>query len=481
MTLEFLNTSEAIFRVLRDSKVSYSEKVIVATRVWNSTDICFLNKVGFLSEWVCSTLIKSTGFSEVRLGETPYLNLSYWKLFKEALEKTSDSSTPSPLYKLPLIPIFFSVVDYISSLESISTHSTDDLIEHLLETFDACFYKLTTEKSTIFRPPIDHLVTLALNACNLIMTINTSYDNYEMSVEYSQSRVIFLRFELFSKIISFLECSLVKSSNPKKAYNVLNGKMFNKLLHVRSFVFHLKSSGQQKDCDYVIFSKIIKSIDNIFRLGLFQQDHIIEYATLPESNKDVSDKRNDGKGLINHHDQLFDKCREIINSNDDKKRYQLSVLEVIPYWYGFFVEELRKHLEYILGAAPGESVKAALDKRRILEFNFFSELWTLISEALPNLKENEIKNITFQGFDLLLKLEHRVIQSHVKSLCSLMLQQPYTESSNSCLTLGKTLLTIYSKSHEMGFYVKSFWSALNDIPDAIIILKNPLFSREHLD
>ncbi|CAG8522888.1 16679_t:CDS:2, partial [Racocetra fulgida] len=358
MTLEFLNTSEAIFRVLRDSKVSYSEKIIVATRVWNSTDICFLNKVGFLSEWVRSTLIKSTGFSDVRLGETPYLNLSYWKLFKEALEKTSDSSTPSPLYKLPLIPIFSSVIDYISSVESISNHSNDDLIEHLLETFDACFYKLTTEKSTIFRPPIDHLVTLALNACNLVMTINTSYDNYEMNVEYSQSR----------------------------AYNVLTGKMFNKLLHVRSFVFHLNSSGQQEDCDYVIFSKIIMSIDTIFRLGLFQQDHIIEYATLPESNKDVSDKRNDGKGLINHHDQLFDKCREIINSNDDKMRYQLSVLEVIPYWYGFFVEELRKHTEYILGAASGEAVKAALDKKRLLEFNFFSELWTLISEALSNLK-----------------------------------------------------------------------------------------------
>ncbi|CAG8512640.1 9264_t:CDS:10 [Cetraspora pellucida] len=504
---KILNTSEAIFRALKDSKVSYPEKVIIATRVWNSTDICFLNKVGFLSEWVCSTLIKSTGFSEARLGETPYLNLNYWQLFKDALEKTSDSSLQSPLYKLPLIPIFSSVVDYISSLESINNHYTDDLIEHLLETVDVCFQKLSTKKSTIFRPPIDQIVTLTLNACNLIMTINTSYDNYEMNIEYKQSKIVFLRFELFSKVISFLECSLVKSSNPKKAYNVLNGKMFNKLLHVRSFVFHLQSSGQQEDSDYIIFSKIIKSIDNIFRHGLFQQDHIIEYATLPESNKDVSDKRNDGKGLINHHDQLFDKCREIINSNDDKKRYQLSVLEVIPYWYGFFVEELRKHLEYILGAAQSESVKAAIDKRRTLEFNFFSESWTLISEDLSNLKDpNHLKLVFSLHVDLLSKVsQYNVYQIKSDEISSrqleflqkvadflifeanniqgsLMLQQPYAESSNSCLTLGKTLLATYSKSHEMDFYIKSFWSALNDIPDdANIILKNPLFSREHLD
>ncbi|CAG8516689.1 14477_t:CDS:10 [Cetraspora pellucida] len=512
---EILNTSEAIFRVLRDSKISYPEKVIIATRVWNSTDICFLNKVGFLSEWVCSTLIKSTGFSEARLGETPYLNLSYWKLFKDALEKTSDSSIPSPLYKLPLIPIFSSVVDYISSLESINNYDTDVLIENLLETVDVCFQKLSTKKSTTFRPPIDQIVTLTLNACNLIMTINTSYDNYEMNIEYKQSKIVFLRFELFSKVISFLESSLVKSSNPKKAYNVLNGKMFNKLLHVRSFVFHLQSSGQQEDSDYIIFSKIIKSIDNIFRHGLFQQDHIIEYATLPESNKDVSDKRNDGKGLINHHDQLFDKCREIINSNDDKKRYQLSgvslitcpkilVLEVIPYWYGYFVEELRKHLEYTLGAAQSESVKAAIDKRRTLEFNFFSESWTLISEDLSKLKDlNHLKLVFSLHVDLLSKVsQYNVYQIKSDEISSrqleflqkvadflifeanniqgsLMLQQPYTES---CLTLGKTLLATYSKSHEMDFYIKSFWSALNDIPDdANIILKNPLFSREHLD
>ncbi|CAG8804912.1 8204_t:CDS:2, partial [Gigaspora rosea] len=108
MTSEFLNTSEAIFHALKDTKVSYPEKIIVATHVWNSADIYFLNKVGFLSEWICSTLIKSTGFPETRFGETPHLNLSYWKLFKEALEKTSDSSISSPLYKLPLIPIFSS-------------------------------------------------------------------------------------------------------------------------------------------------------------------------------------------------------------------------------------------------------------------------------------------------------------------------------------------------------------------------------------
>ncbi|CAG8704774.1 2298_t:CDS:2, partial [Dentiscutata heterogama] len=345
MTSEFLNTSEAIFRVLRDSKVSYPKKIIVATRVWNSTDICFLNKVGFLSEWVCSTLIKSTGFPEARLGETPHLNLSYWKLFKEVLEKTNDSSIPSPIYKLPLIPIFSSVVDYISSLDPINNYDTDDLIEHLLETVDACFHKLTTEKSTIFRPPIDQLVTLALNACNFIIII-----------ENRQSRIVFLRFGLFSKIISFLECNLIKSSNPKRAYNVLIGKMFGKLLHVRSFVFHFKSSERQESNSYAIFSNIIKTIDNIFRHGLFQQDHIIEYVAA-ESNQDISDKRNDGKGLINHHDQLFDKCREIINSTDDKRQSQLSVLEVIPYWYGFFVEELRKHLEHMRGVAPGESVK----------------------------------------------------------------------------------------------------------------------------
>ncbi|CAG8553412.1 19385_t:CDS:10, partial [Dentiscutata erythropus] len=536
MTSEFLSTSEAIFRILRDSKVSYPEKIIVATRVWNSTDICFLNKVGFLSEWVCSTLIKSTGFPETRLGEAPHLNLSYWKLFKEALEKTNDSSIPSSICKLPLIPIFSSVVGYISSLDPINNYDTDDLIEHLLETVDACFHKLTTEKSTIFRPPIDQLVTLALNACNFIIIMNTFYDDYVMNIEYRQSRIVFLRFKLFSKIISFLECNLIKSSNPKRAYNVLIGKMFGKLLHVRSFVFHLKSSERQESNYYVIFSKIIKTIDNIFRHGLFQQEHIIEYVAT-ESNQDISDKRNDGKGLINHHDQLFDKCREIINSNDDKRQSQLSVLEVIPYWYGFFIEELRKHLEHIRGAAPGESVKIIIDKRRTLEFNFFSEFWVLISEALSNLEdpnhlktmfsihidllskvsqydvyqiksdeislrqleflqkvadflifkasniqENYMKNITFQGFDLLLKLEHRVVQSHVKSLLSLMLQQLYTESLNSCLTLGKTLLVTYSKSHEMDFYIKGFLSALNDVPDdANIILKNPLFSREYLD
>ncbi|RIB20376.1 hypothetical protein C2G38_2035301 [Gigaspora rosea] len=404
MTSEFLNTSEAIFHALKDTKVSYPEKIIVATHVWNSADIYFLNKVGFLSEWICSTLIKSTGFPETRFGETPHLNLSYWKLFKEALEKTSDSSISSPLYKLPLIPIFSSVVGYISSLEPINNYDADDLIEHLLETVDICFHKLTMERSTIFRPSIDQIVTLTLNACNFIIVMNTFYDNYVISVEYRQSSVVFLRFELFSKIVSLLKYNLVKSSNPKRAYNVLNGKLFDKLLHVRSFVFHLKSSERQESSRYVIFSKIIETIDGIFRHGLFQQDHIIEYVAT-ESNQDISDKKNDGRGLINHHDRLFDKCREIINSKDDKKQSQLNVLEIIPYWYGFFVEELRKNLEYMHSIAPGESVKTIIDKRRTLEFNFFSEFWALISEALSNLKDpNHLKIVFSIHIDLLSKV-----------------------------------------------------------------------------
>ncbi|CAG8628503.1 6332_t:CDS:1, partial [Scutellospora calospora] len=146
------------------------------------------------------------------LGETPHLNLSYWKLFKEILEKISDCSIPSPVYKLPLISIFSSVVDYLASLKSINNYDLDDLVEIV----DTCFHKLTKEKPTIFRPPIDQLVTLALNACNLITVMNDTCDYYAINVENEQSRAIILRFKLFAKIGSFLESSLIKSSNPKK-------------------------------------------------------------------------------------------------------------------------------------------------------------------------------------------------------------------------------------------------------------------------
>ncbi|RHZ46036.1 hypothetical protein Glove_637g35 [Diversispora epigaea] len=55
---------EAIFRKLKDTRYSYSDKINFATNIWNNTEISFLNKEGFISEWVGSTMISSTKFPE---------------------------------------------------------------------------------------------------------------------------------------------------------------------------------------------------------------------------------------------------------------------------------------------------------------------------------------------------------------------------------------------------------------------------------
>ncbi|CAG8462843.1 6140_t:CDS:2 [Diversispora eburnea] len=134
---------EAIFRKLKDTRYSYSDKINFATNVWNNTEISFLNKEGFISEWVGSTMINSTKFPEARFGETPYLNLKYWEFLKEIIEKVH------------------------------------------IQVANWCFHKLLVERKDEFKPSIEQIITLTLCGCNFI--INDHISEYACTVKSSSS------------------------------------------------------------------------------------------------------------------------------------------------------------------------------------------------------------------------------------------------------------------------------------------------------
>ncbi|CAG8502590.1 2574_t:CDS:10 [Acaulospora morrowiae] len=538
-------SSEEIFRKLKDSRISYPEKINFATYIWNSSEIRFLNKEGFLSEWVCSTLVHSTKFPEARFGETPYLNLKYWELFNEALGKTRDDSASSVLLrnkgcrrdstrnfdssvicKLPLVYIFSSVMAYVSS--SPGEDKDDHEMLTLLKTVNSCFHHLTTGEKNHFKPSTEQVSTLVQYACDFVTSVNSTLQNAE-----NYEAILILRLELFYQVILFFDHEIIAISNPKKAYNLLIGKFFGILLHTRSFISELRSTSSNKDNNIKDISvNILQTIDNIFRYGLFHQEHVPEYALLSKSAQEGSDKV-----IKSYHDQLFDKFMEVLREETNNNRKLVGMLmEVIPLWYSYFTEELRYQFE---GDSLSGHAKINLqDKSRTLEFDFFSELWKLIPQSMSDLMEPTTLKILFsvhvdllsevlrynvyqaksddisvqqrdflqkiaeflisqateirskceiradvaRSLEILSQIEYVLLKPHIISIMNFILQDYSEPPAEETLSLAKMILENCSKSHEMHYFIDNLCVTLVDTEvDAEHVLRSPIFSRGFLD
>ncbi|CAH1765713.1 13333_t:CDS:2 [Entrophospora sp. SA101] len=362
MDLEVPNSSEKIFWILKSTKYSYSEKIVFVTKVWNSTDIIFINKNIFISDWVCSTLIKSCGFSRISFGETPFLNLDYWSLLEDILEIKKDSSKclesnidnlirdqdelSKLLNKLPLVNVFTRVLEFFIDF---SKGETDYDTLKLLELVNRNFRQLI-EESKFFKPSIDQITTLTLNACNLL------------------------------------------------AYNILIGKLLGPILNSRYFLIHLNEKNQ-----YTIIQNIIEQslqqINDVLRYGLFKQDHIMEYVPGTNESNTNQDKKVIGKNSTNYHKQLFEKLREIMNTKNSSffsggsDGQLLIVIETLPDLYSFFIEELRNHLNSLSSL---KNIKEIINNQRLLEFNFLLEFWEIVNDIITNSNSQQQNPVHFK-------------------------------------------------------------------------------------
>ncbi|CAG8588741.1 14079_t:CDS:2, partial [Acaulospora colombiana] len=335
-----------------------------------------------------------------------------------------------------------------------------------------------------------------------------------------------LRLELFAKVVSFLNSEIIALSNPKRAYNLLIGKFFGTLLRTRSFISKLGSTASNEENVRDASIRILQMIDGIFRRGLFHQDHVSEYA-LP--SKSAQEKEHESKVVKNYHDQLFDKLTEEVSGGGGGQK--LIVMEIIPLWFGYFIEESRR--ESGKGHTFPGYPKISQDKSRTLEFNFFWDLWNIIIQPISNSMKASDSKILFstladllsellsfnvyqaknddisvrqreclkkaveflilqatkmkgkadisRSLEILLQIEHDLVKPHVTSIWDFILKDNI-EATEESLSLAKRILEIFSKSHEMHHFIDSFCLALKDTEiEAEHVLRNPLFSREFLD
>ncbi|CAB4383050.1 unnamed protein product [Rhizophagus irregularis] len=101
--------------------------------------------------------------------------------------------------------------------------------------------------------------------------------------------------------------------------------------------------------------------------------------------------------------------------------------------------------------------------------------------SISNLGFGDNYPIIFKLFNILIQIEHTIVQEHIESLWRIILMSR-VESIDICIELLKRILEVYAKSCKMDLYIKSFLSVLSNIQiDAHIIMRSPLFCTVILD
>ncbi|CAG8439747.1 12091_t:CDS:10 [Ambispora leptoticha] len=256
-----------------------------------------------------------------------------------------------------------------------------------------------------------------------VASVSSSINNFDAGIfddedndSLLSSKLISLRkliLEFSSIVLRSLEKILLAISNPKKAYNIVFGKLLNELLQARHVLLIIKEKSFKEDeesdkNEEIILDKTIKHINRIIRFGLFQQEHLLEYVTIERdeswklSLEHKTDKsNNDEKAPIasGYQKLFFDRIYNMMqNSSIDRDELSnpVVVMQAFPMLFQLFFEEIREKNESNDNNSRTPIKHLSLDKLRTFVFNFFVELLALLNQIISLAISGKEQMITLQ-------------------------------------------------------------------------------------
>ncbi|KAG9301633.1 hypothetical protein G9A89_016703 [Geosiphon pyriformis] len=591
--------SEDLVKALRGPPLSASEKLNLAEKLCSGKGYLPHREV-FLSEWIVTSLVKSTGKeTDLGFGRVPHLSEGYWSLFLKTLDYVSGnkknfrdleslSSNVFPHHKIdsddvylrkirnitnylkktPITAAFSAVMEFaeisilhaIKSIEDYDLHSALISVNHasvLIQAVIPCFHKLDT---TLYQPTLDQLAALVLNTCKIYPALfrilslicdeaQGDFEQKEIEENHSclSKKLITLKelfLKLASSIVSSFKKFLISSPNSKKVYTIVFGKLFYPLLEAYYFSEDFKTKNfvlnRENDNQSETIVNNIGHIKEILQIGLFQQEHIMEYGFNEPQNISGSSESPE-KVPAGYQNQFFNKISEMLKSPSSglgTVLHQRIVIQGFPLLFRFFIEEIRK--KNLSNETWAHKKHLSSEKERLFEFNFFEELYVFLEQAIDSAisekskitllltsmstltqmlsqllhynlyvpsndqissRQNkvlykvtgllvelakmssqvqEIQRYFLTAITFLLQIDYRVVDHYLPQLWEYLLM-PFTEVEAECISLLTVLLETYAKSQEMKRFLTTMVNGFKIMQSKNDnVLRKPLFRRDFL-
>ncbi|KAG0055125.1 hypothetical protein BGZ83_009537 [Gryganskiella cystojenkinii] len=427
---DHLHSSETFAKALKGFQISPAEKIRLAQEAWRRTDVVLPHKQEFLLEWLCNALLKSATPGKGSKDSSPnvVLDLDYWELFRDMLtgiahgRKThphigagntlidrrhnanlhgvaggniTESQAPGVLLRIPVVPIFTSLVQKLlpsassnasSSSEltsdtaiagskrkkskaqapvSVSKATSDTVQDNMplpslavVESARSCLELLCgPSMSEWFQPTLEQYTPLVQATLEVLVGLN------QIKTQSAALEKILLEFgaivtDRFWRLV-------VVQPNQKKVFTLLAGPMFEALVGARFSTREVSPSPAGSACQ--------EAIGNILKSGLFHQEHLQEYTS-------GYNTAGGEKSLQSYQKQLFDHISEMTRSDSSAA----AVLDALPVMLSYFVEETRRKQRTLANSGFDRGIESA----RETEFDFFKIVYVLAQKQLPSLNEN---------------------------------------------------------------------------------------------
>ncbi|KAJ2964681.1 hypothetical protein NQZ79_g420 [Umbelopsis isabellina] len=498
-----ISTSQGIAKALKGPGLTCGEKIDTATAAWEMSSIYFPHKDEFLLDWLSSMLVKPP---TKKKEENPQLDVRYWNLFDSILTHFHNAKTSNriPVIRVPLILAFS------ASYQNFHELKTDDVqkITHLYDTIQNCLQLLSQPTFAFaYRPQMEQLLSTFES---LIWALDA-----QMGAQSLENKDLLASFvEMANIIVPQLDAHMLTSANQRKTFSALLGQPYRSIMRVHMDI--------EKYPD-TIFADLKKHLDLLIQNGLFHPDTVMEYPTVLQTtlNKStaVSTKNQ------SYAKKLFDESVELLKSSKSARDSQ-AVLYILPSLLSMFVHSYRKKRK-ALSMSNSLGNTSSLDIGRTVEFGFFQAIHNILSpeigkgkaslEVLNRLFQNlldmnvyhatndsvakdqhgflsevtaqvfkQLENPVYQGsvleaISLLLEIDDTLIEPYMSSLWPYMLD-PVAAAEKESYVLAKGILNTYAKSRQIGEYIQSLMSALNDYGEDQneYFLRKPIFSRAFL-
>ncbi|KAG0268279.1 hypothetical protein DFQ27_007130 [Actinomortierella ambigua] len=339
-----------------------------------------------------------------------------------------DFQAPTILLRIPVIPMFTALIQRLAPLSSMSpdndstatttsskskgkgkkagggSKATVSSMEQrpstaVLELANACFeLLLSNSMAEWFQPTLEQYTPLVHAALAILPDMfpepSSSANTHAASSpspltsptqshDYSpEDKVILLSFSGIT--LDHFRRLMVIQANQKKVFGLITGKMLDALVCARFSIQRILSQDASDEATTAQMQRhgqdCLDSIGAILRHGLFHQDHLQEYTTsFNIAASSSSGGANDSeKAIQSYQKQLFDQMESMAKSNRP-----VAALDVLPILLVYFIEESRRRQRIL--ASGGLDRSSGMDSARSTEFKFFTELYTLAKNQLPEL------------------------------------------------------------------------------------------------
>ncbi|CAH3138328.1 unnamed protein product, partial [Pocillopora meandrina] len=480
-----------IYSKLKDSAVAWDERLSLARHAWDSDDCVIPNKQQVLFDWIIQEI--TLGYKKGAKSVNHELLSGLWLLLLHTLQSQEDLYSPGNLpitLKPQFIQVFTDVFMFKDSVQNGASISTP---------ISCCYAIMSTPhlsasmvaKFESYASFLSALVTLYLQICS------------ERSEEFHLLLEICLQKYLLVQR---------QQANQRKVFTSMCHQLLEPLIKLRHMLKGfskicqpmVQCGDQQPEDSWQIgkMEKISCLLELAVTRCLFHKDHMAEYPQAlrgqEEKQTESDEPANKKARIFSYPKLLFEKMWEMVESQATVSRMNEDVdtkeaaLDILPFLYKEFIKSNRKpncsaspvefafftEMCQLLGVLNGNNITPSVftllhqllesilhydiyqvsddNQNGLVQFNSYDSLVKMV------IKTEEPGKAVFQCLDVLLKLNHSLVEPHLDVIWK-MLWRTECSAGDAHNSLMNSLISTYVKLRQFDKLVLAILDSLRSL------------------